>query len=314
MSLAPGHYHIQGEREGYHTARQWVTIQDRDIVVDMMLERIAMKREADTTASSSTPSKTWRNPLGMEFVLIPSGRFQMGSTSGDDDEKPVHSVEITQPFYLGTTEVTQSQWESVMGHNPSGFKRVDRPVENVSWEDVQSFIEKLNGRERGVTYRLPTEAEWEYAARAGTTTAYSFGDSEKQLDEYAWYSGNSGSQTHSVGQKRANGWGLYDMHGNVWEWVSDWYASDYYKRSLQRDPSGPPSGTNRVIRGGSWNNDARNCRSANRNNGHPGNRNDNVGFRLLSTWPSPEGWVHGPGPRAPSRVPVIILRRHWPDK
>jgi formylglycine-generating enzyme required for sulfatase activity len=214
----------------------------------------------------------------MEFVRIPAGRFQMGSTAYDDEE-PVHRVEITQPFYLGTTEVTQSQWESVMGNNPSQYKGPNHPVEQVSWEEVQTFIEKLNAREPGVTYRLPTEAEWEYAARAGTTTAYSFGDSAGDLDEYAWYGGNAGGQTHPVGQKPANGWGLYDVHGNVWEWVQDWYGK--YPSSPQRDPSGPPSGADRVVRGGGWYDRARNCRSASRLLWPPGYGYGGLGFRLL---------------------------------
>jgi formylglycine-generating enzyme required for sulfatase activity len=168
--------------------------------------------------------KTWRNSIGIDFVLIAAGEFLMGSESGDSDEKPVHRVRISKNFYLGKYEVTQAQWHAVMGDNPSRFKGDTLPVEQVSWEDAQKFIERLNAQEGGTKYRLPTEVEWEYAARAGTTTAYSFGDNPRPLGEYAWFSENFGNTTHPVGQKQPNPWGLYDMHGNVWEWVQDWYG------------------------------------------------------------------------------------------
>src|SRR4029434_679147 len=156
------------------------------------------------------------NSLGMPFVLVPAGEFLMGSADGADDERPVHTVRISQPFYLGQYAVTQAQLQAVMESNPSQFTGdPNRPVEQVSWEDVQEFIRRLHAREGGAAYRLPTEAEWEYAARAGSTTAYCFGDDPRQLREYAWYSENSGGQTHPVGQLKPSAWGLYDMHGNV---------------------------------------------------------------------------------------------------
>jgi formylglycine-generating enzyme required for sulfatase activity len=218
----------------------------------------------------------------MDFMLIPAGTFRMGSDSGASDEKPVHEVRISKPFYLGKYEVTQQEWQAIMGTNPSRFKDDPRlPVENVSWNDVQEFIQKLNAKEGGTRYRLPTEAEWEYAARAGTTTAYSFGNDAGQLGEYAWYGANSGSKTHLVGQKKPNAWGLYDMHGNVWEWVEDWYGP--YTAGAAVDPAGPSSGSYRVHRGGSWLYFARNCRSADRGNGAPGGRDGGLGFRLLRT-------------------------------
>ena len=198
--------------------------------------------------------------LGMKFVRIPAGSFMMGSNNGDSDEHPQHRVSISKPFYLQTTEVTQGQWRSVMGNNPSGFKGDDLPVERVSWNAVQEFIVKLNAKEGGNKYRLPTESEWEYAARAGSTTAYCFGDDEGRLGDYAWYDKNSGSKTHPVGQKKPNSWGLYDLHGNVWEWVQDWYGD--YSSGSSTDPSGASSGSYRVIRGGSWYLTARGCRSA----------------------------------------------------
>jgi formylglycine-generating enzyme required for sulfatase activity len=204
----------------------------------------------------------------------------MGSADGYDNEKPVHSVRISQPFYFGVTPVTQVQWESVMGDNPSEFKGdANSPVESVSWSDVQRFLAKLEEQDSGVRYRLPTEAEWEYAARAGTTTAYSFGDDASQLGEHAWYDENSGDKMYPVGQLKANGWGLHDMHGNVWEWVQDWYGD--YTAATADAPAGPVSRANRVIRGGSWRNLARNCRSSNRRHGTPGNRYSTVGCRVL---------------------------------
>jgi formylglycine-generating enzyme required for sulfatase activity len=206
----------------------------------------------------------------------------MGSNDSDayDDEKPVHTVRITQPFYLGKHEVRQGQWQAVMGNNPSRFTGdPNRPVENVSWDDVQEFIRRLNAREGGAIYRLPTEAEWEYAARAGTTTRWSFGDEASQLGRYAWYDGNARGQTHPVGQLQPNPWGLYDMHGNVWEWVQDWYGG--YASGTAVDPAGPSSGLGRVYLGGGWFTPARYCRSAGRGSVAPGKRIDSLGFRLL---------------------------------
>jgi formylglycine-generating enzyme required for sulfatase activity len=220
----------------------------------------------------------------MQFALIPAGEFQMGSISGYDNERPVHTVRISKPFYLGHHEVTQGQWEAVMGNNPSRFKGdANRPVETVSWEEVQKFIEKLNAKEGGTKYRLPTEAEWEYTARAGSTTAYSFGDDSGQLSKYAWFGANAGNTTHPVGQLQPNAWGLYDMYGNVWEWVQDWYGA--YAAEPVTDPQGPASGSGRVIRGGSWRDDAGYCRSAYRGSDAPGYRYDHLGFRLLRMAP-----------------------------
>jgi formylglycine-generating enzyme required for sulfatase activity len=225
-----------------------------------------------------------KNSTGMEFVRIPAGEFRMGSNDGDTDERPVHTVRISRPFDLGKYEVTQAQWEAVMRINPSHFTGdPNRPVENVSWEDVQAFIRKLNAKEGDTPYRLPTEAEWEYAARAGTTTAFSFGNDAIQLGDYAWYYENSESRTHPVGQKKPNAWGLYDIHGNVWEWVQDWYGT--YPAETITDPQGPSSGSGRVFRGGCWSHDAGYCRSAIRRGAAPGYRDVGIGFRLLRTVP-----------------------------
>ena len=176
----------------------------------------------------------------MEFVWIEPGLFLMGSSASEegrsDDEGPQHRVTISKGFWLGKHEITQAQWKSVMGNNPSKFRGENQPVEQVSWDDVQQFVRKLNQAEGEPRYRLPTEAEWEYACRAGTTSRWSFGDDERQLGDYAWYSGNnSPNRTKEVGKKRPHPWGLYDMHGNVWEWCQDWFGS--YSSASQIDPT-----------------------------------------------------------------------------
>jgi formylglycine-generating enzyme required for sulfatase activity len=209
----------------------------------------------------------------MEFVLISPGEFVMRSPS--TEERP-HRVRITKPFYLGKYEVTQAQWEMVMKNNPSQFQGNAKPIEMVSWEDVQVFIRQINIREGGTKYRLPTEAEWEYAARAGSTTAYSFADDVRQLALYAWC---DKYETYRVGQLKPNAWGLHDMHGNVWEWVQDWYGS--YSDKTVTDPQGPASGFLRVLRGGSWYGQADLCQSGYRYKLLPETRYNTIGFRLL---------------------------------
>jgi len=243
-----------------------------------------------TTTSSPSPS-TYTNSLGMTFNLIPAGTFTMGSPSDelgrDNDEGPQHQVTLTQSFYMQTTEVTQAQWGAVMGSNPSYFSSCPScPVEKVSWNDVEDFIAAINQRGEG-TYSLPTEAQWEYAARAGTTWAFYYGgisvtdcSYDPNLDNIGWYCYNSDSKTHPVAQKAPNSWGLYDMSGNVWEWCQDWYNGSYYSSSPSTDPTGPSAGSYRVLRGGRWGGDAGGCRSANRYYGTPDSR-DHVGFRLL---------------------------------
>jgi len=236
--------------------------------------------------------KTITNSIGMKLVLIPKGTFQMGSPI---EEKRVsyheeqHQVTISKDYYLGVTEVTQGQYEKVMGINPSYFQSEkikgsssDHPVEQVSWEDAVEFCKKLSDlpeeKQAGRVYRLPTEAEWEYACRAGSKTNFSFGESSKSLGDYAWFIENSNGQTHPVGEKKANAWGLYDMHGNVWEWCSDWFG-DYPKGAVS-DPVGPREGSRRVDRGGSWLSEAAFCRSAYRSRLIPSYRDYILGFRL----------------------------------
>ena len=232
---------------------------------------------------------TVTNSIGMTFVLMLPGEFRMGSDdkNAEKDEKPVHTVHLMQDFYLSKYEVTQGQWQAVMGNNPNGFTDdANRPVEGVSWLTVQEFISRLNQREREKQYRLPTEAEWEYAARAGSTTVYSFGNDAGQLGDYAWYKTNAGGTSHPVGQKRPNAWGLHDMYGNVWEWVQDWYG--VYPVGPVVDPAGPQEeGSTRVVRGGSLRAVASRCRSAHRNHFNPnsGFNYATIGFRLVMTGP-----------------------------
>jgi formylglycine-generating enzyme required for sulfatase activity len=242
-----------------------------------------------TPSPSEAPGKEISVELGngvkLEMVLIPAGEFLMGSPDSDgyakSDEKPQHRVRITKPFYLSMYLVTQEQWEAVMGSNPSNFKGPKNPVERVGWGDCQQFIDKMNETlgVPGGKFQLPTEAQWEYACRAGSTTRFCFGDDEGQLGEYAWYDKNSGRQTHPVGEKRPNAWGLYDMHGNVDQWCADWYYG-LFANSTVDDPTGPRSGSYRVYRGGGWYNPAGYCRSANRYFYAPGGRGSDLGLRV----------------------------------
>ena len=208
------------------------------------------------------------------FRWCPPGEFMMG---GDkfDREKPVHKVKLTKGFWMLETEVTQEMWQSVMGKNLSDFKGDQKPVARVSWYDCQEFCKKLS-QKLGQQVKLPTEAQWEYACRAGTT-----GDYAGTLDEMAWYGDNSDSTTHAVGQKKPNQWGLYDMHGNVWEWCSDNYDYEYYAKSPTSDPENTTTSSCRVNRGGGWGNYAENCRSAYRFRFEPDSRYNILGLRVL---------------------------------
>ncbi len=227
----------------------------------------------------------------MEFVWVPPGEFMMGSVGESLVEvyeswydETQHKVKLSKGFWMGKYEVTQEQWEKVTGRNPSYFIGAKLPVERVSHKDLERFFEQLNYMSQQIakegSARLPTEAEWEYACRAGTTNRYNTGDTEADLAAAGWYSGNSESKTHEVGQKKPNAWGLYDMHGNVWEWCEDWYIENYYKTSPLVDPKGPSSGIiGYVIRGGSWGYDPVGCRSAIRNNAYDGFYG--IGFRIV---------------------------------
>ena len=231
------------------------------------------KPQTKVVKPKSKPKFVSRIP-SLEMVKIPAGSFMMGSNNGEDEEKPVHKVIISRDFWMGKYEVTQAQWKALMGNNPSYLKGDDLPVEEVNWGDVKDFIRKLNSLQNDYEYRLPTEAEWEYAARAGTT-----GDYAGNLDSMAWYDANSGGKTHPVGQKSPNAWDLYDMHGNVWEWVQDWYGS--YPSGTVTDPTGATSGSYRVSRGGSWAGGAVRLRSAYRYYSPPSIGYYGVGFRVV---------------------------------
>jgi len=255
------------------------------------------------------------NTLGMKFRLIPAGRFMMGSSpeeidrsvgmaSGDEvlvrmlqSEGPEHEVTITQPFYMGTTEITVAQFQRFIDANPNydvdddrwkepGFSQDDdHPVVWVSWQNAVDFCDWLS-RKEGKIYRLPTEAEWEYCCRAGKPgTRYGHGDDDTQLEDYAWFQHDSGGGTHRVREKKPNAWGLYDMHGNAFEFCQDWHGLDYYKNSETKDPTGPV-GTSRVTRGGGWNYSPLFCRAAFRSWITPNERRDCVGFRILLVAPA----------------------------
>ncbi len=222
----------------------------------------------------------YRSPSGIDFVLVPAGTFTMGSAKISNATP--HQVTITKPFYMGKYQVTQVQWKAIMENNPSFFKGNNRPVEQISWEDCQEFINKLNETEETDRYRMPTEAEWEYSCRAGSDTKFCFGDNEDMLHRYTWFLENSGEKTWVVGMKRPNVWGLYGMHGNVCEWCHDRYRIDYYKNSPETDPPGPSAGSCRVFRSGSFSNvHAGACASASGGHLSPDARFNAIGFRLV---------------------------------
>ncbi|MEE4354833.1 MAG: C1 family peptidase, partial [Desulfococcaceae bacterium] len=246
-----------------------------------------------TVTQSADEFDTYTNSLGMTFNLIPAGTFVMGSPAnelGRDVNETQHQVTLSKSYYMMTTEVTQGQWTAVTGSNPSSFNDCgdDCPVNRVSWNDIQTFITQMNQRGEG-TYRLPTEAEWEYAARAGSTTAFANGEitttectpPDSNLDAMGWYCGNADNTIHPVARKQANAWGLYDMHGNVWEWCQDWYDGGDYSPGAVTDPEGPLTGSERILRGGGWNSLTDYCRSADRYVRLPASIYYTNGFRLV---------------------------------
>ena len=234
------------------------------------------------------PPAVETNSIGMKLVPIPAGEFVMGSPEREDgraSDEQQHRVRITQPFYLGAHEVTHGQYQQVIVTNPRHFKDAQNPVVQVSWDDAVKFCHELSAlpeeQAAGRTYRLPTEAEWEYACRAESWTKWNFGKTASDIDEYAWYKRNSQSHAHPVGQLRPNAWGLFDMHGNVSEWCGDWYDEGYYQNSPSADPTGPTAGLKRVSRGGGWDSPAPNCRSACRFYA-PNTPWDHLGFRVAA--------------------------------
>jgi len=309
MELEPGRYYVEVSAEGYETEKRWIDIKVGDeeqfkfdlakITVDEPISPLPVEQEQPVAIQQSVtaPLKRFTNTIGMEFVLIPAGRFKMGSGISPEEvarryggktewfkpEHPQHPAEITKSFYLQTTEVTHRQWKKVMQDNTSKFKDCggDCPVVMVSWDKIQEFIKKLSDIEGTDKYRFPTEAEWEYASRAGTTTEFSFGDDAERLGEYAWFSKNSDGKTHPVGSKKPNAWGLYDMYGNVWEWVEDdWHYNYHGAPSDGRAWIDEPRSALRVVRGGGGYGFAQDCRTASRFL-TPHNRDSNFfGFRL----------------------------------
>ena len=245
-----------------------------------ILSQQAMQQDNTHTESNSNILSITVNGLTFNMIKVDGGTFTMGATYEQknpyDDEKPTHQVTLSS-YYIGETEVTQALWTAVMGDNPSWFKGDNLPVEQVSWEDCQTFIGKLNGL-TGKSFRLPTEAEWEYAARGGNRSNHTQYSGSKRIKDVAWYDGNSGSKTHPVKTKNPNELGLYDMSGNVHERCQDWYGS--YSSNAQTNPTGPDSGSDRVFRGGTWSIFGWFCRSSFRGNSSPGYRGYGLGFRL----------------------------------
>ncbi len=249
-------------------------------------EKDSVKRKCTTKLQS-----TYTIPsINYHMVYIPPGTFMMGSPlseKGRYDDEEQHKVTLTKGCYIGVTEITQGQWKQIMGDNPSRFEalRENHPVDLVSWNDCQDFIMKLSRKEKSLRYRLPTEAEWEYACRAGSGSAFTNGaisqvkcGNDPNLDKVGWYCGNTKDETQPVSQKEPNAWGLYDMHGNAWEWCRDWYEEH---ASNNINPKGPAAGTSKVFRGGGWGLPARSCRSAFRDNYAPDHKCKLLGFRLV---------------------------------
>ena len=273
---------------------------------------------------SAKPAEVITTKSGVEMVVIPEGWFEMGSNNGQSDEAPAHKVWISS-FVMDKYEVPQKEFRKHQISDPSHFKDPNNPLNQMNWTDAamycndRSYSEGLeecydektwdcNFQANG--YRLPTEAEWEYACRAGTQTEYSFGNNSRQLAAYAWYEGNSSKKAHEIGQKKPNPWGLYDMHGNISEWCNDWYAPDYYKNSPERDPKGPKTGKERVLRGGSWSSTTQSCRSAYRASDPSLDdtclSSDTIGFRCVRNVPVEKE----PGRRLPC---TNCQKRHLPQ-
>ena len=284
-----GNHNVEIRKSGYATSRQTVTISEGQTAsISGSLTSPTSSSNANVlSSSSSSPSGNTitipvKNGISIEMVKVEAGSFNMGATpemeNPYDSEKPVHRVTLTNNYYIGKYEVTQALWQAVMGSNPSGFKGDNLPVEEVSWNECQDFISKLNAM-IGKRFRLPTEAEWEYAARDGNKSrGYQYSGSNT-LGDVAWYSGNSSSRTHAVGTKQPNELGIYDMAGNVWEWCQDWYGS--YSSSPQTNPTGAVNELYPVYRGGSWNSSARDCRTSYRDYFTPVFRNIDLGLRLV---------------------------------
>ena len=220
---------------------------------------------------------------GMRLKLVPAGELLMGEP-WFEDSRPAHRVRISRPFYIGIFPVMQKEWSKVMLTNPSKHKGSELPVENITWEECGELIKRLNEAARPAVFRIPSEAEWEHACRAGSRTIFSFGDDERDLALHGWFSANSKGQTHPVGQKKPNAWGIYDMHGNVCEWCADWFDREYYRHfcgdETVADPAGPETGFERVLRGGSWDSDATGCYCGVRSFALPETKKPYIGLRI----------------------------------
>ena len=284
-----GNHNVEISKSGYATSRQTVTISEGQTAsISGSLTSSTSSSSANTLSSSgsslsgNTITIPVKNGINIEMVKVEAGSFDMGATpemkKPYDWEKPVHRVTLTNNYYIGKYEVTQALWKIVMGSNPSNFKGDNLPVENVSWNNCQKFISKLN-KLTGKSFRLPTEAEWEFAARGGNKSRGYLYSGSNAIGDVAWYEGNSSFMTHAVGTKQPNELGIYDMTGNVWEWCQDWY--DSYSSSPQTNPTGAVSGSYRVDRGGSWNCLARSCRASCRDRCTPDYRNNSCGLRLV---------------------------------
>jgi formylglycine-generating enzyme required for sulfatase activity len=261
-----------------HRSGLWISLV---IGLVLLVGLMALSGCSKNSAGSKEPhaGTVVKNSSGMEFAYVPAGSFQMGSGNGDPNEQPVHQVSFARGFYVGRYEVTQAQWQKVMGNNPSTFSSCGEncPVEQVSWDEVQEFIKKLNAQTDGYQYRLPSEAEWEYACRAGTT-----GDYAGDPNSMAWYTSNADYKTHPVGQKQANAWGLYDMHGNVSEWVMAYQYNNYDGAPTDGSARSKAVSDDRMQRGGSWTFDAKRLRSAQRSEAPHDYRWKDIGFRLVA--------------------------------
>ena len=289
--LLVGNHQVEVRKDGYATDRKTISIsegQTASITGTLASNAVASSNTSGYSSSSSSMASgsnaisiPVKDGISIDMVKVEAGTFMMGATSEMkdpySDEKPVHQVTLTNDYYMGKYEVTQALWQAVMGSNPSNFKGDNLPVETVNWNDCQEFISKLNSL-TGRKFRLPTEAEWEYAARGGKKSrSYQYSGSSN-ISDVAWYDGNSVNKTHPVGTKQANELGIYDMTGNVWEWCSDWYG--FYSSSSQTNPTGADSGSGRVCRGGGWCDDAVCCRLSFRDCTPPDFRGYNLGLRL----------------------------------
>ncbi len=274
---------VRANNETHINKKSTKSTSNTEIVNETTNNTINSTVSTTTSTEKTEPEPTKTNSIGIDLVLISSGEFEMGAGEYSNSQimQPTHTVEIKNDFYIGKYEVTQRQWNEIMDENPSTSKGRNQPVDQVSWKEAQEFISKLNKLENTTKYRLPTEAEWEYACKAGTKSSYFFGDDETELGDYAWYIDNSEDETYSVGQKQSNPWGLYDMYGNVFEWVQDDWHQNYKEAPTDGSAWDEPGSNPKVLRGGFWGSSAGNCMSAERTSKYPTEEDTNIGFRIV---------------------------------